>query len=88
MPDRPPPSVADQAPAAPEVTAYDRDHIAVYIRLLDAAEEGASWEEAASVVLGIDPVREPERARRAYDSHLRRARWMIEHGYRDLLARS
>jgi hypothetical protein len=39
------------------------------------------------IVLGIDPVKEPVRARRALDSHLRRARWMTEHGYCDLLSR-
>lgn len=87
MPDQRPP-VADQAPAAPDLTAYDRDHIAVYMRLLDAAKDGASWEEAAGIVLGIDPGREPERARRAYDSHLDRARWMIDQGYRDLLRKT
>jgi hypothetical protein len=30
-------------------------------------------------------VREPERARRAWDSHLARAKWMTKHGYKDLL---
>jgi len=36
-------------------------------------------------VLHIDPKQEPERARRAWESHLARAKWMMEHGYRDLL---
>jgi hypothetical protein len=36
----------------------------------------------AQIVLGIDPVVEPERARHALASHLRRARWMTEVGYR------
>jgi hypothetical protein len=39
----------------------------------------------ASVVLHIDPSREPERARRAWETHLARARWMTEHGYQHLL---
>jgi hypothetical protein len=39
----------------------------------------------ARIVLHIDPSDEPERARRAWESHLARAKWMDEHGYRDLL---
>jgi hypothetical protein len=33
----------------------------------------------------IDPGRDPARAARAVSSHLRRARWMIQTGYRHLL---
>jgi len=32
-----------------------------------------------------DLNRERERARKIYDGHLARARWMREHGYQDLL---
>jgi len=39
----------------------------------------------ARIVLKIDPSKEPERARKALESHLARARWMTEHGYKDLL---
>jgi len=39
-------------------------------------------------VLGLDPVRHAEAARRIYDSHLARARWISDHGYRDLLQRA
>jgi hypothetical protein len=39
-------------------------------------------------VLHIDPSREPERARRSWVSHLARAKWLTEHGYRDLLRRA
>jgi hypothetical protein len=56
----------------------------LYLRLLDAAADGAAWEEAASILLGIDPVAEPERARRVHDTHLARANWMSQHGYREL----
>jgi hypothetical protein len=62
--------------------AYDRAHLALYVRLLDAAEEGAEWKEVV-LLFGLD--RERERAHRVYDSHLARARWMTEHGYRDVL---
>ncbi len=82
-----PPSAAkieDLAPADPRVTDYDRAHVQTYLRLLDAAAARAPWGEAARIVLGVDPENEPERAKRAYDSHLARARWMVERGYRDL----
>jgi Uncharacterized conserved protein (DUF2285) len=59
--------------------------LALYIRLLDAADEGAEWTEVVRVLFGLDPNRNGERARRIHDSHLARARWMTEHGYRDLL---
>jgi hypothetical protein len=35
--------------------------------------------------LHIDPEREPVRAKQAYESHLTRAKWMTEQGYRHLL---
>jgi hypothetical protein len=37
------------------------------------------------IVLHIDPIAEPNRARRAFDSHLARARWASRYGYRHLL---
>lgn len=77
--------VADEAPTAASLTDYDRLHLITYVRLLDAAEARADWREVARIVLGIDPTREPERARGCYDTHLARARWMTEAGYRDLL---
>ncbi|MCP1845589.1 hypothetical protein ACVIHI_008943 [Bradyrhizobium sp. USDA 4524] len=55
------------------------------MRLLDADADGADWREVAEVVLHINSKREPERARRAYESHLSRAKWMSRHGYRHLL---
>jgi hypothetical protein len=79
------PEVADVAPSALTLTAYDQQHLVTYLRLLDADTEGADWREVARIVLHIDPDREPQRARLAYDSHLARAKWMAEHGYRDLL---
>jgi hypothetical protein len=85
MPDRRSPPIADQAPDEPTLTDYDRGHFAIYARLLDAAQDGALWHEVTRIVLGIDSAREPERARRAYDSHMARAHWIVDQGYRDLL---
>jgi hypothetical protein len=79
------PPLSDTAPKANVLTSYDEQHLVTYLRLLDAEEEGADWREVARIVLHIDPAREPERARRAWDSHLARARWMTESGYRHLL---
>jgi hypothetical protein len=53
--------------------------------MLDASAQGADWQEVARIVLHIDPEGEPVRARRAFDSHLERAKWMSEQGYRQLL---
>lgn len=78
--------VAD-VPWSDTLTAYDEAHLVAYLRLLDAVAAGAVTEEMARIIFGIDPVKEPERARRTVASHLRRARWMTEHGYRRLLGR-
>jgi hypothetical protein len=81
------PPVADHAPEADNLTGYDHEHLVTYLRLLDADAEGADWTEVVRLVLRIDPSREPERARRAWESHLARAKWMTEHGYQHLLKR-
>ena len=77
--------VADEAPTAPELTDYDRQHLVTYLRLLDAEAAQASPDEVTRLVLGIDPRKEPERARRAYQSHLARAHWMTKTGYHHIL---
>ena len=79
------PPVADLAPDAETLTPYDQEHLVTYVRLIDAQAAGADWTEVARLVLHIDPATEPVRARRAWESHLARARWMTEHGYRHLL---
>ncbi|MCK1427325.1 DUF2285 domain-containing protein [Bradyrhizobium sp. 87] len=78
------PNVADAAPTAPLLTGYDEQHLVTYLRLLDAAAD-IDWKEVARTVLHIDVAREPDRARRAWETHLARARWITEYGYRDLL---
>ena len=79
------PDVADVAPTDSVLTVYDEEHIITYLRMLDADSEGADWREVAQIVLHIDPGLEHDRAKRAFDSHLTRAKWMTEHGYRHLL---
>lgn len=70
------------------LTSYDRAHMKIYMRLLDAEMDGADWCEAVTVLFGIDPAKEPERASRIHRTHLARARWMTEHGYRQLVRES
>ena len=77
--------VADLAPADPAVTTYDEEHIVTYLRLLDADAEGADWRDVSRIVLRIDPDNEADCARVAFESHLSRARWITEQGYRHLL---
>ena len=79
------PDFLDAPPDSDELTDYDRSHMKFYMRIFDSAADDADWREAVNVIFGIDPDAEPERARRVYDSHLARARWMTEHGYRKLL---
>ncbi len=79
------PPVADSAPTDAVLTGYDEQHLVTYMRLLDAEAETADWREVARIVLHIDPAQEPGRARHAWETHLARARWMTEHGYRHLL---
>ena len=74
------PDIADVAPNEPALTAYDEQHVVTYIRLLQAEGEGADWREVARIVLHMDPEREPDRARAAYQSHLARAKWVTEQG--------
>ncbi|MGD9846692.1 DNA -binding domain-containing protein [Pseudorhodoplanes sp.] len=79
------PAFQDQPPQLDRVSAYDEKHLASYIRLLDAEAEGADWREAVAFIFGIDADKEPDRAKLVYDSHLARAHWMTEKGYRHLL---
>jgi hypothetical protein len=78
--------VADEAPSSDSLTSYDFAHLVLYLRLLDACADGATDDEIALEILGIDPVKEPARAQRAVESHLQRAHWMRETGYRYLAA--
>jgi hypothetical protein len=79
------PMLAHEAPGADTLTDYDEEHLITYRGLLDAEREGAEWDEAALLVLCIDPIREPARARRAWETHLARAKWLVAHGYGRLL---
>ncbi|MGI9359967.1 MAG: DNA -binding domain-containing protein [Parasphingorhabdus sp.] len=76
-----------ESPKSDVVTDYDERHLTTYIRLLDADAQGADWREVVSIVFGLDPEQEPVRSRQVHESHLKRARWMTETGYKHLLAK-
>lgn len=79
------PDVEDAAPSADMITPYDEQHYITYLRLLDAKADGADWTEVARIVLLRDPVAEPDRTRRCWESHLARAQWMTKVGYLRIL---
>ena len=55
------PPVADQAPTAGDLTAYDHEHLVTYLRLLDATQKGRLARSAKN--------RPAHRAKRAWESH-------------------
>jgi hypothetical protein len=82
------PRFLDTPPEGQALTAYDREHMTLYMRLLDAARDGADWREVVRILFGLDPAQEPERCRQIHDAHLARARWMSEQGFRELVRES
>lgn len=81
----PKPSFAQEPPLTERVNSYDEAHLVTYLRLLDADREGASWQEVARIIFGIDPEADSDGARLMHESHLARARWMTTAGYQHLL---
>lgn len=74
----------DQPPDDATLTAYDRAHLKLYLRLLDAETEGAHWHEVVEHLFGISPKADPERAARVHITHLSRAKWIAGSGYSEL----
>lgn len=79
------PDVADEAPSTENVTPYDEAHFITYARLLDAEAEGADWREVTRIVLHRDSKTDPAHARRCWETHLKRAKWMMGQGAYRLL---
>ena len=75
----------DQPPSGPALTAYDEAHLKLYVRLLDAEQQGADWRQVVEVLFGIDPAVEQDRALQVYNKHLTRAKWMTKSGFCELL---
>lgn len=66
------------APTGDTVTAYDQERLAQYAALLDAADAGQDWRDAASIILGLDVS--DAGAEACWRSHLERARWIVGEG--------
>jgi hypothetical protein len=82
------PDFLDQPPESTDLTPYDREHIKLYARLLDAMADGAEWREAMEIIFEMDVDSDPGRAERIHAAHLKRARWMTEVGFQHLLVQS
>ena len=78
-------NVQDEAPSVDALTDYDRAHLITYLRLLDAEADKAPLRDATAIILGFHAEDDEERARRASDTHLARARWMTKKGHTALL---
>lgn len=77
--------IANEVPWSDHVNDYDRAHFDIYLRVLDATNEGADEDEIIEIVLNLDPAKEAERGRKMLASHLKRARWMSKKGFWDLI---
>ena len=66
------------------ITTYDRAHLLLYARLLDAAATGTGEDEMIRDLLELEP--DNAAAARSLEAHLARARWMRETGYRQLVS--
>lgn len=78
----------DKPPSGDSLTSYDREHMKLYMRLLDAERDGADWRKAVRILFGLDPDDDPAHCRSIHDAHLARAHWMTEQGYRELVRES
>jgi hypothetical protein len=46
----------DKPPSGDSLTSYDREHMKLYMRLLDAERDGADWREAVRILFGLERV--------------------------------
>lgn len=72
--------IADEVPWSEDFTSYDEAQFALYLRVLTATQAFTPDDEICSDILGIDPTKEPERARKCLGSHLKRAIWLTHDG--------
>ena len=70
--------INERAPNGRTVSEYDRWHLPLYAALLDAADTGQDWRDAASIILGLDAS--DAGAEACWRSHLERARWIVGEG--------
>jgi len=66
------------APRGIKVVDYDRRHLALYAALLEAADAGQAWQDAATSLMRLDTSECDAEA--CWRSHLERARWIVGDG--------
>ena len=49
------PTFLEEPPQGPTLTPYDREHMTLYLRLLDAERDHADWREAVQILFDLDP---------------------------------
>ena len=90
MIDKPAGPAAAGAVATPldsdQLTAFDHDHLVIYLRVLDAVADGVDWTVIAREVIGIDPAQDEAAAKRVFEAYRVRAQWMARVGYRLLVS--
>lgn len=74
-------------PAGELITDYDERHHETYWRLLDADAQNTDWKETVRIVFKTEPDADLTRCRLLFETHLARARWITENGYRTLIGR-
>lgn len=67
------------APEGP-VSSYDRRNLSVYAQLLDAEDSGLDWRSCAEEILGRDPLGDAAATLACWQSHVKRARWIVGGG--------
>lgn len=72
-------------PISETVTDYDQACLRLYLILLDAESSGADWVETHRRAFGLLPEADLEYRLEQYQAHLKRARWMTESGYKQLI---
>lgn len=75
----------DLASDCDDVTDVDRERASLYLALLDSALEGLDWRALGVRHFSWDGSTDEAHVRAVVDSHLRRAAWMRDVGYRGLL---
>lgn len=71
-------AVEQRAPDGDVVVDYDRRHLALYAALLEAADAGRAWQDAATSLMRLDVTERDAEA--CWRSHLERARWIVGDG--------
>ncbi len=68
------------APEGATVVDYDRRNLLTYAELLDADAAGIDWMTGSLEILRLNPLIDGDAARRCWESHLARARWITGSG--------